>query len=431
MTIDGSTSTASPRPRSSARGALVEYEPRHRAVDAPLQPPVARHRRDLDGAGAAGGLDKLRFVTQDIGGGFGNKICPHPQLVALCLLARKLEPAGPVDGVAHRPAHGERRTATSACSSTSRSRSRPTGRCSASTSRRSTTAARSRATSRSAASSGRRSRRASTAGGTSASTSRRCARTSRRSRRTAATRACSTSGSPSASSTSSRRARARPGRDPQAQLRQAEEMPYETPNGCVYDSGDYARCLDMALELVGHDGIEERRREAEARGKLLGFGIGSTLDSGTNNFGQSTLAQPGAPVLGQQRGRRRSSSTSSARSSSRSGRCRRARGTRRRRRRSSRDILGGSPDARARAAGPRQLLELARGLLRHVREPVRGHRARRGQGRDRAAAREIKQLAAAVLAARRRGGDRARRRVRADQGRTPRRRSRSWRSARS
>ena len=36
------------------------------------------------------GLDKLRFVTQDIGGGFGNKITSHPQLVACCLLARKL-----------------------------------------------------------------------------------------------------------------------------------------------------------------------------------------------------------------------------------------------------------------------------------------------------------------------------------------------------
>ena len=39
------------------------------------------------------GLDKLRFVTQDIGGGFGNKITSHPQLVAMCLLARKLNRA--------------------------------------------------------------------------------------------------------------------------------------------------------------------------------------------------------------------------------------------------------------------------------------------------------------------------------------------------
>ncbi len=37
------------------------------------------------------GLDKLRFVTQDIGGGFGNKITSHPQLVVCCLLARKLK----------------------------------------------------------------------------------------------------------------------------------------------------------------------------------------------------------------------------------------------------------------------------------------------------------------------------------------------------
>jgi 2-furoyl-CoA dehydrogenase large subunit len=71
-----------------------------------------------------------------------------------------------------------------------------------------------------------------------------------------------------------------------------DEFPYTTPNGCVYDSGDYARCLDIALELIGHETIEERRREAEARGRKLGFGIGSTLDSGTNNFGQSQLLNP-------------------------------------------------------------------------------------------------------------------------------------------
>jgi 2-furoyl-CoA dehydrogenase large subunit len=70
----------------------------------------------------------------------------------------------------------------------------------------------------------------------------------------------------------------------------SEELPYETPNGCVYDSGDYARCLDIALELIDYDAARARQKEAD--GKLIGIGIGSTLDSGTNNFGQSTLLNP-------------------------------------------------------------------------------------------------------------------------------------------
>jgi CO/xanthine dehydrogenase Mo-binding subunit len=73
---------------------------------------------------------------------------------------------------------------------------------------------------------------------------------------------------------------------------QPEQMPYETPNGCVYDSCDYPAALDLVLELIGYDTIEQRREEAASRGKLLGFGIGSTLDSGTNNFGQSQLVNP-------------------------------------------------------------------------------------------------------------------------------------------
>jgi 2-furoyl-CoA dehydrogenase large subunit len=72
----------------------------------------------------------------------------------------------------------------------------------------------------------------------------------------------------------------------------AEDMPYETPNGCVYDSGDYARMLDLALDLIDYDSVPARRAAAKERGRVLGVGIGSTLDSGTNNFGQSRLINP-------------------------------------------------------------------------------------------------------------------------------------------
>ena len=100
-----------------------------------------------------------------------------------CLLPPRAQaqPPGAVDGVADRPAHGERARERAQVP-----RRRGPGQGRRDDARlqgpaRSTTAAPSRATSRSAASSGRRSRRAATAGGTSASTSRRCARTSRRS----------------------------------------------------------------------------------------------------------------------------------------------------------------------------------------------------------------------------------------------------------
>jgi CO/xanthine dehydrogenase Mo-binding subunit len=78
-----------------------------------------------------------------------------------------------------------------------------------------------------------------------------------------------------------------------------EEFPYTTPNGCVYDSGNYARMLTIAKGLVGWDGWKAKQIEARQEGRFLGIGIGSTLDSGTNNFGQARIINPNAPYSGQ------------------------------------------------------------------------------------------------------------------------------------
>src|SRR5262249_46866598 len=56
----------------------------------------------------------------------------------------------------------------------------------------------------------------------------------------------------------------------------ADEMPYETPNGCVYDSGDYTKMLDVALDLIGWDARDARRQDPAARRKLPGIWSGST-----------------------------------------------------------------------------------------------------------------------------------------------------------
>ena len=71
-----------------------------------------------------------------------------------------------------------------------------------------------------------------------------------------------------------------------------EQMPYATPNGNIYDSGDYPMMLEKAKELIGWDEWRRRQQEARAEGRLIGIGIGSTVDSGTNNFQQVLYVNP-------------------------------------------------------------------------------------------------------------------------------------------
>ena len=54
------------------------------------------------------------------------------------------------------------------------------------------------------------------------------------------------------------------------------EMPYRTPSGALYDSGDYEACLDQALELAEYEAIRERAATARAEGRLAGVGIASS-----------------------------------------------------------------------------------------------------------------------------------------------------------
>jgi CO/xanthine dehydrogenase Mo-binding subunit len=81
-----------------------------------------------------------------------------------------------------------------------------------------------------------------------------------------------------------------------------EEFPYTTPNGCVYDSGNYPKMLEVAKEKIGWDAWKRKQVDARKYGKMIGIGIGTTLDSGTNNFGQSQIINPYAPFSGNSQG---------------------------------------------------------------------------------------------------------------------------------
>ena len=238
------------------------------------------------------GLDKLRFVNYDIGGGFGNKICLHPYFVACCLLARKLK--RPVQWTESRTdqhmanAHGNERVFLDAEIPVKADGTML----------------------------GFKARMIDDCGAFPRYEPLGCIIWTQvtpgvyrwRNISIDFTQVCTNKSPVSPNRGYSRMQHLwftervidivshELGIDP-IEIRKrnyirTEEMPYETPNGCVYDSGDYALMLDQALELIGYDRIEERRADAEARGKLLGVGIGSTLDSGTNNFGQATLINP-------------------------------------------------------------------------------------------------------------------------------------------
>ncbi|MEA2623350.1 MAG: aerobic carbon-monoxide dehydrogenase large subunit [Chloroflexota bacterium] len=56
---------------------------------------------------------------------------------------------------------------------------------------------------------------------------------------------------------------------------QPEQMPYKTPTGWEYDSGDYPRALKLAMEMIGYDDLRKEQLEKRARGELMGIGISS------------------------------------------------------------------------------------------------------------------------------------------------------------
>jgi 2-furoyl-CoA dehydrogenase large subunit len=238
------------------------------------------------------GLDKLRFVTQDIGGGFGNKITSHPQLVVCCLLSRKLN--RPVNWTEWRTdfhlsmSHGNERWFHDTEVAVKRDGTLLGFRTKA------------------LDDAGAYLRYEPLGGVIWAQVT--PGMYTWRNIRLEFTQVATTKAPVSPNRGYSRMQHLwftervidivakELGLDP-VEVRKRnyvkrEDMPYETPNGCVYDSGDYAKMLDVALDLIGWSDLEARRAAARERGRLLGIGIGSTLDSGTNNFGQSRMINP-------------------------------------------------------------------------------------------------------------------------------------------
>ena len=56
------------------------------------------------------------------------------------------------------------------------------------------------------------------------------------------------------------------------------QMPFKTGLTFTYDSGEFEKNMDLALDLADRKGLAKRKAEARKRGKLLGFGLSNTIE---------------------------------------------------------------------------------------------------------------------------------------------------------
>ena len=70
-----------------------------------------------------------------------------------------------------------------------------------------------------------------------------------------------------------------------------DAYPFASAAGLVYDSGDFPKALEMALELAGYDALKRERDEARTRGPLLGVGISCYTEY--TGMGSATYRQRG------------------------------------------------------------------------------------------------------------------------------------------
>jgi len=54
---------------------------------------------------------------------------------------------------------------------------------------------------------------------------------------------------------------------------QPDQFPYENKTGWTYDSGEYERAMRKALEMAGYEDLRREQEEKRARGELMGIGI--------------------------------------------------------------------------------------------------------------------------------------------------------------
>jgi carbon-monoxide dehydrogenase large subunit len=72
---------------------------------------------------------------------------------------------------------------------------------------------------------------------------------------------------------------------------EADAFPYKSASGADYDSGDYVKALDKALELADYPALILKRDAARARGELVGIGVSTFVEPSGSIGGETGLVR--------------------------------------------------------------------------------------------------------------------------------------------
>src|SRR5438445_11268492 len=59
---------------------------------------------------------------------------------------------------------------------------------------------------------------------------------------------------------------------------EANDVPYATPTGLIYDSGDYQKALDLALKIADYKKLRQEQAKLRKQGRYTGIGVSTYVE---------------------------------------------------------------------------------------------------------------------------------------------------------
>ena len=71
---------------------------------------------------------------------------------------------------------------------------------------------------------------------------------------------------------------------------QADQFPYTTTTGGIYDAGDYPKAFQMALDKIDYKKMRKEQQQARKEGRYVGIGLATVVDPSVTNIAYVSLA---------------------------------------------------------------------------------------------------------------------------------------------